>query len=86
MHGERFDPGAVTGTSAWATLYLVGAGSLVAFSSYVWLLKNAPISTVATYAYVNPVVAVALGALFLGETITVAVVMGGLSWCSEWPS
>ena len=50
----------------------------MAFSSYVWLLKNAPISTVATYAYVNPVVAVALGALFLSETITVAVVIGGL--------
>ena len=78
LHGEHFHPGAVTGTSVWATLYLVGAGSLVAFSSYVWLLKNAPISTVATYAYVNPVVAVALGALFLNETITVAVVIGGL--------
>jgi drug/metabolite transporter (DMT)-like permease len=78
LHGEHFDPGAITGTSVWATLYLVGAGSLVAFSSYVWLLKNAPISTVATYAYVNPVVAVALGALFLGESITAAVVVGGL--------
>lgn len=78
LHGEHFHPGAVTGTSVWATVYLVGAGSLVAFSSYVWLLKNAPISTVATYAYVNPVVAVALGALFLSETITVAVVIGGL--------
>jgi drug/metabolite transporter (DMT)-like permease len=78
LHGEHFDPGAITGTSVWATLYLIGAGSLVAFSSYVWLLKNAPLSTVATYAYVNPVVAVALGALFLGETITVAVVVGGL--------
>ena len=78
LHGEHFHPGAVTGTSAWATIYLVGAGSLVAFSSYVWLLKNAPISTVATYAYVNPVVAVALGALFLSEAITLAVVIGGL--------
>lgn len=78
LHGEHFHPGAITGTSLWATVYLVGAGSLVAFSSYVWLLKNAPISTVATYAYVNPVVAVALGALFVGETITLAVVVGGL--------
>jgi drug/metabolite transporter (DMT)-like permease len=78
LHGEHFDPGAITGTSAWATLYLVCAGSLVAFSSYVWLLKNAPISIVSTYAYVNPVVAVALGALFLGESITLAVVVGGL--------
>jgi drug/metabolite transporter (DMT)-like permease len=78
LHGERFDPGAITGTSALATLYLVAAGSLVAFSSYVWLLKNAPLSTVSTYAYVNPVVAVALGALFLSEPITTAVVVGGL--------
>jgi len=78
LHGEHFHPGAVTGTSAWATLYLVCAGSLVAFSSYVWLLKNAPISIVSTYAYVNPIVAVALGALFLGESITMAVVVGGL--------
>ena len=78
LHGEHFDPGAVTAPSVWATVYLIGAGSLVAYSSYVWLLKNAPISTVATYAYVNPVVAVALGALFLSESITAAVVIGGL--------
>lgn len=78
LHGESFHPSAITATSAWATVYLVGAGSLVAFSSYVWLLKNAPISLVSTYAYVNPVVAVALGALFLGESITFAVVLGGL--------
>ena len=70
--------GGVTGTSVWATVYLVVTGSLVAFSSYVWLLKNAPNSTIATYAYVNPVVAVALGALLLGEGITLAVVVGGL--------
>ncbi|MFL6115819.1 MAG: EamA family transporter [Catenulispora sp.] len=78
LHGESFDPGAMTRTSALATLYLVGAGSLIAFSSYVWLLSNAPISLVSTYAYVNPVVAVALGALFRGEPITLIMVAGGL--------
>jgi drug/metabolite transporter (DMT)-like permease len=78
LHGEHFHASAITGTSAWATLYLVAAGSLVAFSSYVWLLNNAPISLVSTYAYVNPVVAVALGAVFLGESITLAVIAGGL--------
>ena len=63
---------------AWAWLvYLVLIGSIVAFSAYVWLLQNAPISLTATYAYVNPVVAVALGALVLAEPITAAVVMGG---------
>ncbi|HEV2814596.1 MAG TPA: EamA family transporter, partial [Solirubrobacteraceae bacterium] len=45
-------------------------GSLCAFTAYAWLLKNAPISQVATYAYVNPVVAIALGALFVDEEVT----------------
>lgn len=63
---------------AWAWLaYLVLVGSLVAFSAFVWLLAHAPISLVATYAYVNPVVAVVLGALVLTEPVTVAVLAGG---------
>jgi drug/metabolite transporter (DMT)-like permease len=45
-------------------------GSLVGFSAYVWLLGNAPISLTATYAYVNPVVAVGLGVLFRNEPLT----------------
>jgi drug/metabolite transporter (DMT)-like permease len=53
-----------------AFAYLVIVGSLVAFTAYVWLLQNAPISQVATYAYVNPVVAIALGALFVNEEVT----------------
>ena len=52
-------------------------GSLVAFSAYVWLLQHAPISLTATYAYVNPVVAVGLGALVLDEPVTAAVLVGG---------
>jgi drug/metabolite transporter (DMT)-like permease len=56
--------------SALAFAYLVVAGSLVAFTSYVWLLQNAPISTVATYAYVNPVIALFLGWAILSETLT----------------
>ncbi len=64
--------------SSWVALgYLVVFGSLVAFTAYIWLLGNAPISLVSTYAYVNPVVAVALGALMLGERVTVAVLAGG---------
>jgi drug/metabolite transporter (DMT)-like permease len=63
---------------AWAWLgYLVVVGSLVAFSAYVWLLQHAPISLTATYAYVNPVVAVGLGALVLSEPVTAAVLAGG---------
>jgi drug/metabolite transporter (DMT)-like permease len=58
-------------TRSWiAFAYLVIFGSLVAFTTYTWLLANVPISTVGTYAYVNPIVAVALGALILSEPIT----------------
>ena len=52
-------------------------GSVVAFTSYVWVLKAAPISLVATYAYVNPIVAVFLGWLILSEPVTLAIVLGG---------
>jgi drug/metabolite transporter (DMT)-like permease len=76
LAGERFtfDYPAKT----WAALaYLVVFGSVVAFTSYVWLLDNAPISLVATYAYVNPVVAVFLGWLILDEQPTLAMLAGG---------
>jgi drug/metabolite transporter (DMT)-like permease len=56
--------------------YLVVFGSLVAFTAYSWLLQHAPVSLVSTYAYVNPVVAVALGALILAEPITPSIVVG----------
>jgi drug/metabolite transporter (DMT)-like permease len=57
-------------------LYLVTFGSLLAFTSYAWLLQNAPISKVSTYAYVNPVVAIALGWLVLNEAITPMTLLG----------
>ncbi|HWG99240.1 MAG TPA: EamA family transporter, partial [Pilimelia sp.] len=63
---------------SWAGLaYLTVAGSLVAFTAYVWLLHHAPLSLVSTYAYVNPVVAVALGALLVAEPVTAQVLLGG---------
>ncbi|MEU8332397.1 EamA family transporter [Micromonospora sp. NPDC048839] len=72
-----FHPAAVS-TRSWLALgYLMVAGSLVAFTAYVWLLHNAPISLVSTYAYVNPAVAVALGALLVAEPITAQVLLGG---------
>ncbi|MGW3388743.1 EamA family transporter [Streptomyces cinereoruber] len=65
-------------TRSWTALaYLVVFGSLIAFTAYAWLLQAAPLSLVATYAYVNPVVAVALGALILNEALTWPVVLGG---------
>jgi drug/metabolite transporter (DMT)-like permease len=51
-------------------VYLVVFGSWLAFTAYAWLLQNAPVSRVATYAYVNPVVAIALGWAILDEAVT----------------
>ena len=61
---------AISTASLLALGYLIVFGSLLAFTAYVWLLDHAPISTVATYAYVNPVVAVGLGVLFRSEPLT----------------
>ncbi len=79
IRGEAvgLDLAQVSGRSWFAMGYLLVFGSLVAFTAYVWLLANAPVSQVSTYAYVNPAVAVLLGALILGEPITVTVLVGG---------
>ncbi|GAA2850959.1 drug/metabolite exporter YedA [Streptosporangium fragile] len=76
--GERLDPAVVSGRSWAALAYLILVGSLVGFTAYVWLLGNAPISLVSTYAYVNPVVAVVLGALILSEPVTGPMVAAGV--------
>ncbi|MBF8193640.1 EamA family transporter [Nonomuraea sp. K274] len=76
--GERLDPAVISGRSWAALAYLVLVGSLVGFTAYTWLLGNAPISLVSTYAYVNPVVAVILGVLVVNEHVTTQVVLGGL--------
>ena len=67
----------ISRTSWLALLYLIVFGSLIGFSAYVWLLRSAPLSLVSTYAYVNPVVAVVLGAIFIGEALTPRVVIAG---------
>lgn len=75
---EKVNPTSVT-TATWFSLaYLIIFGSLLAYSAYVWLLKVRPASEVATHAYVNPVVAVALGAGIGGEHVT-AVQLAGLA-------
>ena len=63
----QVDGSSLTAASVSAWLYLVVAGSLVGFSAYAWLLRVAPISLVVTHQYVNPLVAIALGMLLLGE-------------------
>src|SRR5205807_625915 len=60
-----------------AFAYLIVVGSLIAFSAYAWLLKNVRISLVATYAFVNPVVAVVLGTVFLNEQIGWTTIVAG---------
>ena len=75
----ELDLGAVSGRSLVAVAYLVVAGSVIAFSAYAWLLRNAGTALVSTYAYVNPVVAVVLGALFLSEPITPRMLLAGLA-------
>jgi drug/metabolite transporter (DMT)-like permease len=57
-------------------LSLVIAGSLIGFSAFVWLLGRMPATRVASHAYVNPVVAVALGYFFAGEVVTVRMLLG----------
>jgi drug/metabolite transporter (DMT)-like permease len=56
--------------SIGAFIYLVLVGALVGYTAYFWLLRHCEPAKVATYAYVNPVVAVILGALFAGERLT----------------
>ncbi|MCW2852916.1 MAG: permease of the drug/metabolite transporter superfamily [Nocardioides sp.] len=78
LRGEVLHPASV-GASSWLALgYLVLFGSVAAFTAYSWLLGVAPTSQVATYAYVNPVVAVALGSVVLGEEVGLLTVVGGL--------
>jgi hypothetical protein len=58
-------------------IYLVTVGSLIGYTVYTWLLENASITLVSTYAYVNPVVAVALGIVIFNESLTTNILVGG---------
>ncbi|MEW6402300.1 MAG: drug/metabolite exporter YedA [Chloroflexota bacterium] len=81
---SRYDPSAISMQSVLGLLYLIFIGSLIGFVSYGWLLQNAPISLVATYAYVNPVVAVLLGNWLAAEPlepriwIAAAIIIGSV--------
>jgi drug/metabolite transporter (DMT)-like permease len=69
---------AISTRSLLGLAYLITAGSLIGFTSYSWLLRNAPVSLVSTYAYVNPVVAIFLGAWLAGELINLPIVVSAL--------
>jgi drug/metabolite transporter (DMT)-like permease len=75
----------VTPRAVWAVGWLILAGSILGYSSYIWLLNHVPAAKVSTYAYINPIIAVVLGWLFLGETLDwriaagTAVILGGVA-------
>jgi drug/metabolite transporter (DMT)-like permease len=79
LRGEATDLDvAAIAPSTWVALaYLTVAGSVVGYTAYAWLLRHVRTAVVGTYAYVNPVVAVILGWLVLGEEITSRTVLAG---------
>src|SRR5215510_5608857 len=66
----RFHPGSISMLSLGAFVYLVVIGAVVGYTAYIWLLRHCDPAKVATYAYVNPIVAVLLGTIFAGETVS----------------
>ena len=76
LHGERLDAATVP-LSAWLALaYLVVFGSLVAYTAFVYVIGHSRPALATSYAYVNPVVAVGLGVLFVGETVSAPMLAG----------
>ena len=76
LTGEMHPFPHVSAKAAGALAYLVVAGSLLGFSAFVWLLGRMPATRVASHAYINPVVAVALGYFFAGEAVTTRMLFG----------
>lgn len=72
-----FQPAAVSANSAIAFAYLTVVGSLVAFTAFAWVLRQAPLPLIATYAFVNPVIAVFLGWLILSEPVAPVQLIAG---------
>jgi drug/metabolite transporter (DMT)-like permease len=72
------DPSTWSERSILGLVYLILVGSVVGYTAYAWLLGNAPLGLVQTYAYVNPVVAIALGVIVLDEAVTLRIVLGAL--------
>ena len=65
--------------SSWlGWIFLVLIGSIATYTAYLWLISNAPVGLIATYAYVNPVVAVSLGVLFLDEKVSITLLLGAI--------
>lgn len=80
LRGEfaQFQLAAVSTRSMLGLLYLISFGSLVGFTSYAYLLRNAPVSLISTYPYVNPIVAVLLGSIFAQEKLDTRIIIAAL--------
>jgi drug/metabolite transporter (DMT)-like permease len=74
----EFDPSAISLASILGVAYLIVFGSLIALNCYLWLLTRVSAPKVTTYALVNPVVALLLGALFLGESVTALAIVAAV--------
>jgi drug/metabolite transporter (DMT)-like permease len=77
-HDGHIQPGALSFTSLGSIAYLVGFGSILAYTAYGWLLKNAATPLLSTYAYVNPAVAVFLGWALAGEHLGARELVAGV--------
>lgn len=81
----EWDQLSFTSRTAAAQLYLIAFGSLIAYSAYLYTLEHLPMATVSLYAYINPIIAVLLGAVFAGEPLTpriaaaAAIVLAGVT-------
>jgi len=75
---ESLSPSDWSSRSLIGLAYLIVFGSIVGYTAYVWLLGNVPLGTVATYAYVNPLVAISLGVVFLDEVVTWQILAGAV--------
>ena len=75
---QCLDVTAISPRAWWALVYLVFIGALLGFAAYTWLLRVAPITLVSTYAYVNPLVAIFLGAALAQEAITPRIIISAL--------
>lgn len=79
-------PGRFSAASVWALVYLLSIGGFVTYTVYAWLLQRAPVSQIATFAFVNPIVALVLGRLILDESlgwtglVGAAVIVGSVAF------
>lgn len=73
---DALQPTRISAVSLGGLAYLILFGTVIAFAAYSWLLKRISPSLVATYTFVNPIIAVALGCIFLGENVTTPILIG----------